>query len=76
MKQAQALQKINDETTRARNIHGAFNSAHEGLAVIQEEFEGLKYEVFKPFEKRSLEKLRDETTQLAAMALKFIIDLT
>ena len=52
-----------------------FMSEHEGIAVIQEEFEELKAEVFKKPSKRSKEKMRKEAVHLGAMALRFIYDL-
>ena len=52
-----------------------FNSAHEGLGVIWEEFEELKAEVFKKKGERSYPNMKNEATQLAAMALRFILDV-
>ncbi len=52
-----------------------FHSAHEGYAVLLEELEELKAEVFKPQSKRSTAKLRLEALQVAAMGLRFIIDI-
>lgn len=74
-----------------------FNSTHEGLAIIQEEFEELKQEVFFGEKKRlrmclqngeskdeaeqtalRFHKLamRHEATQIAAMCVRFIQELT
>ena len=52
-----------------------FNSAHEGLAVIEEEFEELKAEVFKNHKIRDIEKMRKEALQTACMAVRFIFDV-
>ena len=52
-----------------------FHSAHEGLAIIQEEFEELKSEVFCNQNCRSTGLMHNEALQLAAMALRFIIDV-
>lgn len=71
-----ALQEIYIEASRARVIFPQFNSPHEGLAVIQEEFEELKSEVFKKRNTRSVDKMREEAKQLGAMALRFMVDLT
>ncbi len=74
-----------------------FNSTHEGLAVLQEEFEELKDEVFwgekiaikehetlnmpdeyvnDCIDKYHKDKLRGEAIQVAAMAIRFIQELT
>ena len=52
-----------------------FNSAHEGLAVVLEEFEELKAEVFKKQSEYDLVKMRWEAVQLGAMAVRFIHDV-
>lgn len=50
-----------------------FSCYHEGLAVILEEFEELKAEVFK--KNQSKESMRQECIQIATMTVRFIIDL-
>jgi hypothetical protein len=71
-----ALRDVADEHQRAINKFRAFNSPHEGIAIIEEEFLELREEVFKQHDARTKEKMRAEAKQIAAMALRFMIDLT
>lgn len=67
---------VSKELDRAlRKNPKRFNSAHEGLAVIEEEFIELRAEVFKRPKKRKVAKMRNEAVQLAAMALRFILEV-
>ena len=72
---ARALNEITEELQRARTNHADFTSAHEGLAVIREEYCELEREVFLKREHRSAEKMHKEAIQIAAMAIRFIVDL-
>ena len=67
---------IKSEAKEAQSRYPAFNSPHEGLAVIQEEFEELKAEVFKNHNSRRTDLMRNEAKQLAAMAVRFMAELT
>lgn len=62
------------EAIRATSLFPPFNSYHEGYAVILEELEELKAQIFKHTADRSLEKLTNEATQVAAMAIRFLVD--
>jgi NTP pyrophosphatase (non-canonical NTP hydrolase) len=68
------LTDIRLEFSRATTKHGKFNSAHEGYAVLLEEVDELWEEVKKQYEKRDSTKLREEAVQVAAMAIRFIVD--
>ena len=74
-RRAQLLIDIRIEYEQASAKFPPFHSAHEGLAVIQEEFEELKAEVWKKKTERSYPAMREEATQLAAMALRFLVDV-
>lgn len=66
------------ELNGAVNKFPAFNSSHEGLAVIEEEFLELRDEVFSnpnKFPGRN-ERMREEAVQLAAMAIRFLVDVS
>lgn len=64
-----------NELTRAANEcgHGPFVNRHEGFAVLLEELEELKAEVFKkdPYPA----DMRTEAIHVGAMAIKFILML-
>lgn len=61
------------ELRRAILKHGPMHSAHEGYAVILEELDELKAEIWKQAPDR--EQLRKEAIQVAAMALRFVYDV-
>jgi hypothetical protein len=76
------------ELNRARKKFPKFNSAHEGYAILLEEVEELKREVFwgpthsiddvadlMPKAERRRIRMRAEAVQVAAMALRFIEDV-
>lgn len=69
-----AQQLISQEHSRACDAYTPFHSAHEGLAVLQKEFEELKQEVFA--KSTDIQALRKEAAQVGAMALRFLIDCT
>lgn len=73
-----ALAEVRCELDNARTRFPAFASAHEGIAVIREEFDELWQEIKndkQPAEERR-NRMRAEAKQLAAMALRFMVDLT
>ena len=78
MKAATALEQaavdalLEAETTAIR--WPAYNSAHEGLGVIHEEFDELKAHVWIKQKNRDLAAMRREAIQLAATALRFAAD--
>ncbi len=63
------------ETLRAMKTHAPFHSAHEGYAVILEELDELKEEVWKKAKERDIKKMEREAIQVAAMAVRFVADL-
>jgi molybdopterin biosynthesis enzyme len=68
-----ALGLILSEARRAARKHPPLNSAHEGYAVLLEEVDELKAEVWK--RDRDIAAMRAEAVQVGAMALRFIIDV-
>lgn len=73
----QAASAVVGEVKRAKQLHpGEFHNQHEGLAVLWEEFEELKCEVFRKQENYDLTAMRKEAIQIAAMAVRFATELT
>lgn len=68
------LNDIEAEYRRAKTWP-PFNSAHEGFAVLNEEFDELKAHVWTNQKKRDIDAMRKEAIQVAAMALRFALDV-
>jgi hypothetical protein len=71
----QAVGLIIQEFASATAVNGAFHSAHEGLAVIHEEFDELKAEVWKKAAERDPDAMIKEAKQVGAMAMRFLVDV-
>lgn len=71
----EVLDEVAAELIRARQKFPAFNSAHEGYAVLAEEVDELWEEIKKNQSKRSLDKMRTEAIQCAAMCVRFVLDI-
>lgn len=69
------LEMIGAEVERASEKFSPFNSAHEGYAVILEEMDELKAHVWANQKSRDLYEMKKEARQVAAMALRFILDV-
>jgi hypothetical protein len=72
------LNNILVEYEKAEKKFGKFASHHEGYAVILEELDEL-WELIKNNKNQDDEwklKVRKEATQVAAMAFRFMVDLT
>jgi len=65
--------EIRNEYFFATGKFGSFASAHEGIAVLREEYLELEREVFKKNPDDKL--LRKEAIQVGAMALRFLYDV-
>jgi hypothetical protein len=68
---AVALNLAADELKRAMVKFGPFRNGHEGYAVILEELDEMWQEVKHGTRARA----REEAVQVAAMALRFLVDL-
>lgn len=63
------------EAERAEAAWPKFNSAHEGFAILNEEFDELKAHVWTNQKRRDIHAMKKEAVQVAAMALRFIVDV-
>ncbi len=70
---AKAVLLAENELRAATAKHGKFHSAHEGWAVIREEMDELWEEVKR--REPNPEHLEKEAIQVAAMALRFLMDI-
>ena len=66
--------QVFEEFNRASEKYPAFNSAHEGYAVLLEEVDELWTEVKKSPKNRDMVRMKEEAVQVAAMALRFLHD--
>jgi hypothetical protein len=66
-----ALNEVADELRRAMSRFGPYASPHEGYAVILEELHELWYEVCQG----TRETQRGEVVQVAAVAIRFLVDV-
>lgn len=64
-----------EELVFATAKFGAFHSAHEGFAVLKEEVDELWDEVKAKQGSRDFEAMRKEAIQVAAMAMRFVVDI-
>lgn len=70
----QAMVAVLAEVRQAQSNWPAFNSAHEGFAVLKEEVDELWDHVKTNQKKRDLHAMRKEAVQVAAMAMRFAIE--
>ena len=71
MKEQEAFTLVVTELSKATEEFGSFGNYHEGYAVIKEEFDELWDEIKGEQRKPQLEL---EAKQVAAMAIRFLVD--
>lgn len=75
MREQEAIQAARDELRAATEMFGPFASPHEGFAILKEEVDELWEAVrMKQSDSARPACMRDEARQVAAMALRFLID--
>ena len=70
-----ALALASVELDSARSSYPEMHSLHEGYAVLLEEVDELWDEIKKKPSDTSILKVREEAIQVAAMALRIVVDL-
>ncbi len=69
------VQEVDAELTKAVTNWPPFNSAHEGYAVLREEVDELWTHVKTNQKRRDLAAMRKEAVQVAAMAMRFALEV-
>jgi hypothetical protein len=69
----EAIRDVVDELARARSLFSPMHSGHEGYAVILEELDELWTEV--KARQQDPTRMYEEAKQVAAMALRFMVDV-
>ena len=75
MNSEKAVRLVLEEYERAIAKFKPHASPLEGYAVLEEEFEELKAEVFKSPKKRDAARVRGELVQVAAMGVRYVTDI-
>ncbi len=77
IKTATALEDIEQELKAAQLKFPSFHSLHEGYAVLLEEQDELwdRIKEWKGLDARKAPAIRREAIQVAAMALRFVVEL-
>lgn len=75
-KTTRAIEDSIGELMVATQNYGPMASPHEGYAILLEEVDELWDEVKKSPKKRDPKAMRKEAVQVAAMALRFLVDCT
>ena len=74
-KACEAIVEVSNELWAAMKVYPPFASPHEGYAIIKEELDELWAEVKRKPENRSKIRMRAEAKQVAAMAIRFMVDV-
>lgn len=70
------IENVINELEKARKTFPPFNSAHEGWAIVKEELDELWLEVRSNQKTPGRdERMAKEAIQIAAMALRFLVDM-
>lgn len=71
-----ALGEVSDEYFKAQKKYKEFHSRHDGIGIIEEEFLEFRAAAMWPHKlKPGDDDAYDEAKQLAAMALRYMVDI-
>jgi hypothetical protein len=70
-----ALDEVRDELMAAYENFPDFRSAHEGVAIIEEEFLEFRTAAYWPHKHKHSDTEEIEARQLAAMAVRYLVDV-
>jgi len=71
----EVLNLVDEEVSGAMINWPPFNSAHEGYGVLAEEFDELWEHVKTNQKRRDIDAMRKEAIQVAAMAVRFAVEI-
>lgn len=66
---------VKKELKKIRKVHSLVASHHEGYAILLEELDEYKNEVWKKDSKRNKQNMIEELVQVAAVAERIVEDL-
>ena len=72
---ARELRAVSEQLDKVLRKYNCMQSAHEGYAILLEEVEELWDEVKRKQSKRRPNKMRKEAIQVAAMAIRFAMEV-
>jgi len=75
MTESQVFNMVRSELHSAERCYPAMTSPHEGYAILLEEVDELWNEVKQPLCNRNTLRQKEEAIQVAAMAIRFILDV-
>jgi hypothetical protein len=70
-----AIDEVRAELIAAYEKFPDYRSAHEGVAIIEEEFIELRDAAYWPHKHEDEESEETEACQLAAMAIRYLVDV-
>ena len=74
MTHEKVIEAVVKEYTECCAKYVAFSSLHEGHSILREEFEELWDEIKMKAENRDLEAVKQEAVQVAACAMRILLD--
>jgi hypothetical protein len=70
-----ALEEVRAELTAAYENFPDFRSAHEGVAIVDEEMREFRDAAYWPHKQKHIDAEETEARHLAAMAVRYLVDV-